>query len=151
MKKIYNINDLKNLKIDIEIPSIIFLYGDLWAGKTTMSKYIINDLFWYTWNVTSPTYTYYNKYEVDNYKSKYNHPKINSQWQKVTLYHFDLYRLKDYDEFFAIGWEEVFDNNTWIIFVEWPEILEGYYKPDLVIKLSKTDNEDEREIEVIEN
>lgn len=136
MKKIYKIDDLKNLKIDIKIPSIIFLYGDLWAGKTTLSKHIINNLFWYTWSVTSPTYTYYNKYEC--------------RMQKLTLYHFDLYRLKNYDEFFAIGWEEVFDNNTWVILVEWPEILEGYYKPDLIIKLHKTDIEDERGIEVIE-
>ncbi len=153
MKKIYKIDDLKNLKIDIKIPSIVFLYGDLWAGKTTLSKHIINDLFWYNWSVTSPTYTYYNKYEVDNSLNKIKTGLLrkNSQWQKLTLYHFDLYRLKNYDEFFAIGWEEVFDNNTWIILVEWPEILEGYYKPDLIIRLNKTDIEDERGIEIMYN
>lgn len=139
MKKTYNISDIKDLDLAIKVPNIVYLYGDLWAWKTTLSKHIINDLFWYKGQVTSPTYTYYNKYE------------INKIQKLLTIYHFDLYRLKNYDEFFAIGWEEVFDNNTWIILVEWPEILEGYYKPDLIIRLNKTDNEDEREIELIYN
>jgi tRNA threonylcarbamoyladenosine biosynthesis protein TsaE len=146
MWKIYKLIDLDKLKIDIKIPSIIFIYGDLWAWKTTISKHIINDLFWYKWDVTSPTYTYYNKYLVNNYKCKYI-PNCHPEF--ITLYHFDLYRLKNYDEFFAIWWEEVFDNNNWIILVEWPEILEGYYKPDIIIKMKKTDNDDEREIEIV--
>lgn len=140
MIKKYNIKEINKLKLDIKTPSIVYLYGDLGAGKTTLSKYIIKDIFWYNWEVTSPTYTYYNKYVWENWIYKW---KI--------IYHFDLYRLKNYDEFFAIGGEEILDNNEWIILIEWPEILEGYYKPDLVIKLNKTDKEDEREIEVIEN
>ncbi|MBT3728584.1 hypothetical protein HOF65_00670 [bacterium] len=40
----------------------------------------------------SPTYTYYNKYN--------------------NIYHFDLYKLKSYDEFFAIGGEDILDNNN---------------------------------------
>ena len=79
-------------------------------------------------NITSPTYTYYNKYN--------------------DIYHFDLYRLKDYNEFFAIGAEDILDNNDGVILVEWPELIEKYYKPDIEIILKKTDNEDEREIEV---
>ena len=67
--------------------------------------------------VTSPTYTYYNKYN--------------------NIYHFDLYRLQDYNEFFAIGGEDILDNNEWIILIEWPELLEKYYQPDLEIILKK--------------
>lgn len=140
MKKIYKLNELINLAIDIKTPSIIFLYGDLWAWKTTISKHIINNLLWFPWNVKSPTYTYYNEYVGQTWIYKW---KI--------IHHFDLYRLKNYDEFFAIGGEEILDNNEWIILVEWPEILEGYYNPDMVIKMKKTDNEDEREIEVMYN
>ena len=54
---------------------------------------------WYNWSITSPTYTYYNKYTLDNF---------------INIYHYDLYRLKDYDEFFAIWWEDILDNNDWI-------------------------------------
>lgn len=140
MKKIYKLNELINLAIDIKTPSIIFLYGDLWAWKTTISKHIINNLLWFPWNVKSPTYTYYNEYVGQTWIYK---------WKKIN--HFDLYRLKNYDEFFAIWGEEILDNNEWIVLVEWPEILEGYYNPDMVIKMKKTDNEDEREIEVMYN
>jgi tRNA threonylcarbamoyl adenosine modification protein YjeE len=126
MNKRYYINDLKKLKIPILAPCIIFLKWDLWAGKTTISKHIFNNLLWIKEEIKSPTYVYYNKY-----------------WEN---YHFDLYRLKNYDEFFAIWWEEVFDNNKWVILVEWPEILELFYKPDLTIELKKTGVENEREI-----
>lgn len=125
MKKYY-INDLNKVKIPVRTPSLIFLKWDLWAGKTTISKYILNDLLWIKDEVKSPTYVYYNKY-----------------WEN---YHFDLYRLKNYDEFFAIWWEEILDNNKWVILIEWPEILEWVYKPDLIIELKKTENEKEREI-----
>lgn len=126
----YSIDKIKELKIPIKKPSIIFLNGDLWAWKTTLSKHILNNLLWIKEDITSPTYTYYNRYN-DNY-------------------HFDLYRLKDYDEFFAIWWEDILDNNTWIILVEWPDLISKYYKPDLVINITKTDIEDERQIEIIE-
>lgn len=135
MKNIFTQNNFKDIGLDIKIPTIIFLYWDLWAGKTTISKYIINRILGFPGNVKSPTYTYYNKYVWETWI--YN-------WK--TIYHFDLYRLKNYDEFFAIGWEEILDNNDWIIIIEWPEILEGYYNADIIIKLRKIDNEDEREI-----
>ncbi len=154
MIKKYIIDDIKSLKFDIEAKCIIYLYGDLWAGKTTMTKHIINNLLWYNWDITSPTYTYYNCYslELKDFtleKKIRNNFKLQTPNSKFMIYHFDLYRLKNYDEFFAIWWEEIFDNNNWIIIVEWPEIIEAYYKPDLEIRLNKTDKEDEREIEII--
>ena len=129
MKKKYCINDIWSLKVPLNKGQIVFLKWDLWSWKTTLSKHILNNLLKIKENITSPTYSYYNKYNNN--------------------YHFDLYRLKNYDEFFAIGWEEVLDNNTWIILIEWPEIIEKYYKPDIEIILTKTDKEDEREIEII--
>lgn len=126
IKKRYKLKDIWKLEIDIKTPKIIFLKGDLWAWKTTLSKHILNNLVWIKEEVKSPTYTYYTKYG-DNY-------------------HFDLYRLNNYDEFFAIWWEEILDNNSWIILIEWPEILEKFYEADIFIELIKTDNDDEREI-----
>ncbi len=127
----YSLDNLRDIELPINKPCIIFLKGDLWAWKTTLSKYIINDLLWITGDVISPTYTYYNKY--------------------MDVYHFDLYRLQNYDEFFAIWWEDILDNNEWVILIEWPELLEKYYTPDIEIILKKTDIEDERELEVIKN
>lgn len=128
MKKKYLLNNISNLKIEIKSPMIIFLKWDLAAWKTTLSKHILKNIVWISDEITSPTYTYYNKYENN--------------------FHFDLYRLKNYDEFFAIWGEEILDNNSWIILIEWPEIIEKYYSPDLEIILTKTENENEREIEI---
>ena len=125
----YFLKYISDLKIEIKKPCLIFLRWDLWAGKTTLAKHIFNDILWIEGEVTSPTYTYYNKY-LDNY-------------------HFDLYRINNYDEFFAIWWEEILDNNSWVILVEWPEIIEKYYSPDLEIILKKTENSEEREIKII--
>ena len=125
----YFLKYMSDLKIEIKKPCLIFLRWDLWAGKTTLAKHILNDILWIEGEVTSPTYTYYNKY-LDNY-------------------HFDLYRINNYDEFFAIWWEEILDNNSWVILVEWPEIIEKYYSPDLEIILKKTENSEEREIKII--
>jgi len=128
MKKIYSIDNIWEIKIPLKKPLIVFLHGDLWAGKTTLSKHILQDILDVTNEITSPTYTYYNKYG-DNY-------------------HFDLYRIWAYDEFFAIGWEDVLDNLEWVALIEWPEKIAPYYKPDVEIFLRKTDKENEREIEI---
>ena len=132
----YNINDIWNLDFNFNKGDLIFLKWDLGAWKTTISKYILNDKLWVKDNITSPTYTYYNKYEGV------------LEWEKIDIYHFDLYRLNNYDEFFAIWAEEILDNNSWVILIEWPEIIEKYYKSNIEIQLFKTNNEYEREIEI---
>jgi len=110
-------------------PCIIFLYGDLWSGKTTLSGRIIQRHLKTDMHITSPTYVYYNKYE--------------------DIHHFDFYRMSDYDEFVSIGWEEILDNNEGIILIEWPEILEKYYIPDIKIYLEKPQGiENERIIKI---
>jgi len=129
MIKKYTIDNINTLEIPISKPSIIFLRGDLWAGKTTISKHILNNLLKVSEDVTSPTYTYYNRY-----------------WNN---YHFDLYRLSNYDEFFAIWWEDILDNNEWVILIEWPDLIMDYYQADIIIDIKKTDKENERLIEII--
>jgi tRNA threonylcarbamoyladenosine biosynthesis protein TsaE len=128
MKQKYFLDEITTLEIDIKKPCIIFLYGDLWAGKTTLSKHILHHILWVQDEITSPTYTYYNKY-----------------WEN---YHFDLYRIEKYDEFFAIGGEEILENNTWVILIEWPDRIEKYWQADVEIFLKKWEKEDEREIEI---
>jgi len=129
MKNKYLLSDINSIKINLSKPKIIFLKWNLWAWKTTISKHILNNLLKIKEDITSPTYTYYNKYQNN--------------------YHFDLYRIKNYDEFFAIWWEDILDNNNWIILIEWPEIIEKYYSSDITINIKKTNNENEREIEII--
>lgn len=124
----YKLNDIQEIQLQLPKNGIIFIYGDLWAGKTTFVQSILKNQLWVTASVTSPTYTYYNKY-------------------RENIYHFDLYRLENYDQFFAIWWEEVIDGDT-INFIEWPEILENYYKADIIIHIKKSEKEDERQIDI---
>ena len=120
--KSYSLDDLNRIDIALKKPMIVFLCGDLWSGKTTLSQHILWNILGIKNEICSPTYTYYNKYD--------DH------------YHFDLYRLSHYDEFFAIWWEEILDNNAWIILIEWPEIIQKYYSPDITISLEKDPQEE---------
>lgn len=125
----YDISWLQDIPLDFSKNRIIFLKWDLWSWKTTLVKHILEHKFWINENVTSPTYTYYNKY-----------------WENI--YHFDLYRLEKYEEFFAIWWEEILD--SWALcFIEWPDILEEYFQADMEIRLEKCDELHLRDIIVI--
>lgn len=108
---------------------IIVLSGDLGAGKTKFVQGILK-YFNLENEISSPTFTIVNEY---------NSPDTN-------IYHFDVYRLADVDEFYAIGGEEYFSKGICII--EWGEIIENilpkdYYK----ISINKSlDDENIREI-----
>ena len=132
MKKKYYLDTIVSLGLDIELPALVFLKWDLWAGKTTLSQHIIRDMFGVTGDITSPTYTYYNKYSPEDLHGE--------------IYHFDLYRISDYEEFIHIWWEEILDNNTGLVLIEWPDILWDTYEPDMTIEISATWNKDEREL-----
>lgn len=131
MEKKYKISDIETILPDIIAPKLVYLYWDLWAGKTTLSWKMISQYLWIdSIDITSPTYVYYNKYD--------------------DVYHFDLYRISNYDEFVAIGWEEILDNNSWLILIEWPQVIEEYYKADMKIYLEKSGSDEDMRIISIE-
>ena len=84
---------------------IILFYGNMGAGKTTLIKEICKQLG-VTERVSSPTYSIVNEYDTANDK----------------IYHFDLYRMKDEEEAYQVGFEEYIDSGHWI-FIEWPDRL----------------------------
>lgn len=70
--------------------SIVCFFGDLGAGKTTFIKGLVEGAAEIPpEQVNSPTFVYLNIYQG-----------------KATIYHFDLYRLRDMDEFLSMGFEE---------------------------------------------
>ena len=88
---------------------IIFLYGEMGVGKTTLVKYLINQ-FQIKKNiqateVTSPTFNLLNEYEIDD----------------LIIKHYDLFRLKDKSEIKNL---DLFENNKNIItLIEWPQLI----------------------------
>jgi tRNA threonylcarbamoyladenosine biosynthesis protein TsaE len=85
----------------------IYLYGELGAGKTTLTRALLRAAG-YEGHVKSPTYTLAESYDV-----VIGH-------QHVTVMHFDLYRMSSAQEFLDAGFRDVFNART-ICIVEWPD------------------------------
>lgn len=129
----YIIHDEKELDdIDISLTpgDRIFFVWDLGAGKSTFIRHILRRYMNYpSLVVRSPTYTYYQKYQkncefwIVNSELQKIKPELTINNLAFTIYHFDLYRLEDYDTFISIGGEEIIEDTHSICLIEWPEIL----------------------------
>jgi len=82
---------------------VVFLRGDLGAGKTTLVRALLRALG-YAGRVKSPTYALVEHYEASG----------------LHLRHFDLYRFRDPDEWEAAGFRDEFNGSN-VCLIEWPE------------------------------
>ncbi len=89
--------------------NILLLNGDLGAGKTTFTKFLLARLG-SSDEVSSPTYSIVNEYDTENGK----------------VYHFDLYRMSSIEEVYDIGIEEYLYNG-FLNIIEWADV----YLPEL--------------------
>lgn len=110
----------KNLGKNMFPGAIVCITGDLGTGKTHITKGIAKGLN-ITEPITSPTFTIVNEYHSGTH----------------ILYHFDVYRVNDPDEIYAIGFDEyIFGEGVSVI--EWANYIEELIPENFIhIKLSK--------------
>ena len=108
----------------------VLLYGDLGAGKSVLARGIARGLG-VEGPMPSPTFTLMVPYAAGAKK----------------LYHFDLYRLADPDEYYAAGLDE-FVGGDGVAVVEWPGMAELDPSPALHIRLERGAGEETRVIEI---
>lgn len=114
---------------NIKNGGIVCLYGDLGAGKTTLTQGIAKGLG-IKKTVVSPTFILMRRYDLKN----------------RFLYHIDLYRLNSLEEVRGLGIEEITGDPKNIVIIEWPEKIESALpRPRREVRL-KNISETEREI-----
>lgn len=98
---------------------VIFLVGDLGAGKTTLVRGFMREAG-HTGTVKSPTYNIVEEYQLN----------------KRLFFHFDLYRIIDPEELEWIGITDYLQEKS-TCFFEWPEKGQGHLsEPDLIISMT---------------
>lgn len=109
--------------------AVICFFGDLAAGKTTFIKGLAHGAAEVDPSlVNSPTFVYLNIYKGTK-----------------TLFHFDLYRLKDADEFLSMGFDEMFFSDG-ICCIEWSERITPILPEDYLTVEIQHLGEDRRKI-----
>ena len=127
------INDLKQTEILakkfaklLSGGEVILLNGDLGAGKTTFTKFVLKYLG-VKEVITSPTFTLMREYKT----------------KKFDIYHFDMYRLNGGEEATNLGFEEYLYSNDSrnIVFVEWSKNIKDILKGKFIeINISLIDD-----------
>ncbi len=118
----------KNFASKLKKGDVVVLTGELGYGKTKFTEGILQ-YFGLENEISSPTFNIVNEYLKED----------------IIVYHFDVYRLEDVDEFYAIGGEEYFQKGICII--EWGELIENAL-PNKYIRILFNRNlyDDSREI-----
>tara|TARA_B100000686_G_C16501671_1_gene817389 strand:+ start:33 stop:488 length:456 start_codon:yes stop_codon:yes gene_type:complete len=127
-------NFSKNFSKIIKIGDVIFLYGEIGAGKTTFTRFFINNLEKKRGiknsDVLSPTFNIVYDYDVGGIK----------------ILHYDLYRLKNYKDISQLGMFETSKDHIKII--EWPELIESKPKDRIDILFEHSEIENSRKVKI---
>lgn len=131
--KAYAQEFVESLAPSRDVATVVGLYGNLGAGKTSFTQGValalgISD------TVNSPTFVIEKIYTLSN--QKFSH-----------LVHIDAYRLEKSEEMIRLGWAEIISNPLNLILVEWPERISDIMPEHIKINFNHV-SENEREVEV---
>lgn len=111
---------------------LVFLYGELGAGKTTLMRGLLRALG-HQGAVKSPTYTLVEEYEI----------------KARRVFHFDLYRLKDPEELEWMGMDDYLNQEA-LCCLEWPQMGSGFLPmADVEVRLQQMDQHRTAQIQVL--
>lgn len=111
---------------------VVFMEGDLGAGKTTFVRAAIQSILGKSEFVPSPTFTLVQTYDSN-----------------PLIWHYDLYRLQDPEEVLELGMEEAFERG--ITFIEWFQRMGNVFKPrHYTVTIDHIDQDDRRKITIIQ-
>ena len=119
----------KKLLAEIKPGAVIALHGEMGAGKTTFSHALCAAMG-VTGTISSPTFSIINQYNTNDGQ---------------TVYHIDLYRMKDEDEAITAGVEDCLYSGSTCL-VEWPERAPGIFPDGTLHVTIKVINGAERKI-----
>jgi len=123
------------LKESDSCPILIFLIGELGAGKTTLCKGFLKGLG-HKGLVKSPTYNLVETYELSN----------------LLVFHFDFYQISHQKELTNVGIQEYLNTNNSISIIEWPEKMVSFLpNPDIQIVIHHSEKKEERSLEIKSN
>ena len=122
------------ISLNLRINDIVFLYGEMGVGKTTFTRYLINELQKKNnlkeTEVTSPTFSILNEYII----------------KKIKINHYDLFRLKSSVEIKNL---DLFsDRANSITIVEWPEIIKEKPQNLIELKFKYEKNYEKRSVQI---
>ena len=114
----------KKLASKLHKKDVVILNGELGSGKTKFTEGFLS-FYGLENEISSPTFNIVNEYNKNG----------------LYIFHFDVYRLEDIDEFYAIGGDEYFDKG--ICLIEWGELIKECLPPNSIFISFKKDNENE--------
>ena len=135
VKSLEHLNQIsKTISKKLENGDSIFLIGEIGVGKTTFTRYLINNLQirkgLKETEVLSPTFNLLYEYEIKDLK----------------IMHYDLYRIKKANELDHLG---IFsENEKTIKIIEWPDLIKTPLRNKLEIYIEYGKKDNERKIEV---
>ena len=114
-------------------PKTILLIGDLGSGKTVLTRGICQGMgLDPEITVHSPTFTLINQYPA----------------RDQIIYHIDLYRLETMRDLYSIGIEDILDDESAVIIVEWAEKLQTAVQDPITVYIHRTDRSGRRLIKI---
>lgn len=117
--------------VQLKKGDVVYMQGDLGAGKTTFVRAAIQSILGKDEFVPSPTFTLVQTYDSN-----------------PSIWHYDLYRLQNPEEVLELGMEEAFEQG--ITYIEWADRMGNVYsKAHYTVMIQSTDQEDHRKVMII--